>query len=213
MGFLDFLTSRKRVTLRQAQLETRPPFDEFTQHIKPAADWGDLVLPDEGRQILRQIAEHMRRPPKVYERMGFFAKHGGNQGISVLFAGGSNRDRTTAAEVLASDLQVDMYRIDLSAAVKKYISETEKNLKQVFDDVETSGAVLVLDEADALFGKRTEVRDAHDRFVNIEVSHLLERVERFKGLAIFSAHRREDLDEAFTRRLRYLVEFPDSTSV
>ena len=212
MGFLDFLTARKKLALRHAQLETHPPFDELAQRIKPVADWGDLVLPDEGRQILRQIAEHMRRLPRLYERLGFSAKRGGNLGNSVLFAGGSSRDRTIAAEVLASDLQFDMYRIDLSTMVSKYIGGTEKNLKQVFDAAEASDVVLFFDEADALFGKRTEVKDAHDRFANIGGSYLLERMERFKGLAILSTNRRRDLDEAFTRRLRYLVEFPDPNS-
>ena len=209
MGFLDFLTARKKLALRHAQLDTHPPFDELAQRIKPVADWGDLVLPDEGRQILRQIAEHMRRLPRLYERLGFSAKRGGNLGNSVLFAGGSSRDRTIAAEVLASDLQFDMYRIDLSQVVSKYIGETEKNLRRLFDVADVADCVLFFDEADALFGRRTEVKDAHDRYANLEISYLLERMERFRGLAILATNRRKDLDEAFLRRLRDIVEFPD----
>ena len=212
MSFLDFLTVRKRISRRHTQLESHPNFDELAQRIKPVADWGDLVLPDEGRQILRQIAAHMRWPARLYERWGFSAKRAGNQGNSVLFAGGSSRDRTMAAEVLASHLQLDLYRIDLGAMVSKYIGETEKNLTRVFDAAEDSGAILLFDEADALFGKRSEVKDSHDRYANIEVNYLLERMARFRGLAIVATNRHTNLDEAFTRRLHYLVEFPDPNS-
>ena len=199
MGFLGFLVSRKQRAHRHADLETDPRLDELAQRINPAADWGDLVLPDEERQILRQVAAKMRERPKLHERWGFSAKRASNQGSSVLLA----------AEVLASDLQLPLYRIDLSAVASKYIGETEKNLARLFDAAEHAGSVLFFDEADALFGKRTEVKDAHDRFANIEVSYLLERIERFTGLAIVATNQRKNLDEAFTRRLRYRVEFPD----
>jgi len=133
-------------------------------------------------------------------------------GLSVLFCGAPGTGKTMAAEAVAAELGLPLFRVDLSQVVNKYVGETEKNLKQIFDAAEASDVVLFFDEADALFGKRTEVKDAHDRFANIEISYLLERMERFKGLAILATNRRKDLDEAFTRRLRYLVEFPMPTS-
>jgi SpoVK/Ycf46/Vps4 family AAA+-type ATPase len=209
MGFFDFLTARKHGDLRHARLEPPLPFDGFAQRIKPVADWGALVLPDEGRRTLREIAAHVRRRPRLHERWGFFAKHAGHRGSSVLLSGGSAGGRMMAAEVLARDLQRDLIRVDLSAVVSKYLGETEKNLRRLFDAAENGGSVLFFDEADALFGKRTEVKDSHDRYANAEVSYLLERMERFTGLAIVAANRRQNLDEAFTRRLHYRVEFPD----
>ena len=211
MGFFDFLTARKHGDLRHARLEPPPPFDELAQRIKPVADWGALALPDEGRRTLREIAAHVRRRPRLHERWGFFAKHAGNRGSSVLLTGGSSGDRMLAAEVLARDLQRDLVRIDLSTVDSKYLGETEKNLRRLFDAAEDGGSILFFDEADALLGKRTEVRDSHDRFANAEVSYLLERMEQFRGLAIVATNGRQNLDEAFTRRLRYLVEFPDQS--
>ena len=127
---------------------------------------------------------------------------------AVMFCGPPGTGKTMAAEALASELRLPMYRIDLSQVINKYIGETEKNLRRIFDAAEAADCLLFFDEADALFGKRTEVKDAHDRFANIEISYLLERMERFKGLAVLATNRRKDLDEAFVRRLRYIVEFP-----
>ena len=129
-------------------------------------------------------------------------------GISALFAGESGTGKTMAAEVLARELQLDLYRIDLSAVVSKYIGETEKNLRRVFDAAEDSGAILLFDEADALFGKRSEVKDSHDRYANIEVSYLLQRMEAYRGLAILTTNLKGALDPAFQRRLRFVVHFP-----
>ncbi|UUZ68714.1 ATP-binding protein [Polaromonas sp. P2-4] len=129
-------------------------------------------------------------------------------GISALFAGESGTGKTMAAEVLARELQLDLYRIDLSAVVSKYIGETEKNLRRVFDAAEDSGAILLFDEADALFGKRSEVKDSHDRYANIEVSYLLQRMESYRGLAILTTNLKAALDVAFQRRLRFVVNFP-----
>jgi SpoVK/Ycf46/Vps4 family AAA+-type ATPase len=129
-------------------------------------------------------------------------------GISALFAGASGTGKTMAAEVLANELRLDLYRIDLSQVVSKYIGETEKNLRRVFDAAEEGGAILLFDEADALFGKRTEVRDSHDRYANIEVSYLLQRMESYRGLAILTSNMRNVLDSAFLRRLRFIVQFP-----
>jgi len=129
-------------------------------------------------------------------------------GISALFAGESGTGKTMAAEVLANALHLDLYRIDLSAVVSKYIGETEKNLRRVFDAAEDGGAILLFDEADALFGKRSEVKDSHDRYANIEVSYLLQRMEAYSGLAVLTTNHKEGLDSAFQRRLRFVVHFP-----
>jgi vesicle-fusing ATPase len=167
----------------------------------------EVVLPKSHAAQLAEIAGAMKVLPQVHYEWGT-ARAWNEGGLSVLFCGPPGTGKTMAAEALASELDMPLYRVDLSQVVNKYIGETEKNLKQVFDAAESSDCILFFDEADALFGKRTEVKDAHDRFANIEVSYLLERMERLKGLAILATNRRKDLDEAFTRRLRFLVEFP-----
>jgi SpoVK/Ycf46/Vps4 family AAA+-type ATPase len=129
-------------------------------------------------------------------------------GLAALFAGPPGTGKTLAAEAIAAELDLPLYRIDLSQVVNKYIGETEKNLRRLFDAADSADVILFFDEADALFGKRTEVKDAHDRYANLEISYLLERMERFKGLAILATNRKKDLDEAFLRRLRFVVEFP-----
>jgi SpoVK/Ycf46/Vps4 family AAA+-type ATPase len=129
-------------------------------------------------------------------------------GVSALFAGESGTGKTMAAEVVAASLRLDLYRIDLAAVVSKYIGETEKNLRRLFDAAEAGGAVLLFDEADALFGKRSEVKDSHDRYANIEVNYLLQRMEAFEGLAILATNMKDALDQAFLRRLRFVIDFP-----
>ena len=129
-------------------------------------------------------------------------------GLAALFAGPPGTGKTMAAEAIADALRLPLYRIDLSQVVNKYIGETEKNLRRLFDAADAADVILFFDEADALFGKRTEVKDAHDRYANLEISYLLERMERFKGLAILATNRKKDLDEAFLRRLRFVVDFP-----
>jgi len=180
----------------------------LAEPIEPRARWEDLVLPDEEFQVLREIAAQVRQRQKVYESWGFAARTARGLGISALFAGPSGTGKTLAAEVIAAHLQLDLYRIDLSQIVSKYIGETEKNLRAVFDSAEQSGAVLLFDEADALFGKRSEVRDSHDRYANIEVSYLLQRMESYRGLAILTTNLRGALDGAFLRRIRFIVTFP-----
>ena len=154
---------------------TRPKLEDLAQRIVPCAGWEDLVLPDLQIQTLRQLASQVRHRMKVYETWGFSAKGRRGLGVGALFAGESGTGKTLAAEVLARELKLDLYRIDLSAVVSKYIGETEKNLKQVFDGAEEGGVLLLFDEADALFGKRSDVRDSHDRYANIEVGYLLQR--------------------------------------
>jgi len=182
--------------------------DALAQRIDPRAGWNDIVLPEAQRSTLRRIAAHVRHRLRVYHDWGFAAKSARGLGISALFAGESGTGKTMAAEVLAKALELELYRIDLSAVVSKYIGETEKNLRQVFDAAEESGAILLFDEADALFGKRSEVKDSHDRYANIEISYLLQRMEAYRGLAILTTNQRSALDSAFQRRLRFVVQFP-----
>jgi ATPase family associated with various cellular activities (AAA) len=186
----------------------RPKLDESAQRIVASAGWNDLVLPELEIQTLHQIASHVRHRMKVYETWGFAARDRRGLGISALFTGESGTGKTMAAEVLAGELRLDLYRIDLSAVVSKYIGETEKNLKLIFDAAEEGGVLLVFDEADALFGKRGEVKDSHDRYANIEVSYLLQRMETYQGLAILTTNFKSSMDRAFQRRLRFTVNFP-----
>ncbi len=182
--------------------------EALAQRIDQRSTWEDLVLPEEPLNILRDIARHARQRFRVYETWGFAAKGNRGLGISALFSGGSGTGKTLAAEVLANELRLDLFRIDLSAVVSKYIGETEKNLRRVFDAAEAGGVILLFDEADALFGKRSEVKDSHDRYANIEVSYLLQRMESYRGLAILTSNFKQSLDTAFMRRLRFVVQFP-----
>ena len=188
--------------------KARPALGELAQRIEPAATWDDLVLPAPQRGVLGQLALHVRHRVTVYERWRLGRGGARGLGTTALFVGPSGTGKTLAAEVLAGDLRLDLYRIDLSQVVSKYIGETEKNLRRVFDAAEAGGAVLLFDEADALFGKRSEVRDSHDRYANIEVSYLLQRMEAYRGLAILTTNAKEALDPAFLRRIRFVVSFP-----
>jgi hypothetical protein len=187
---------------------TRPRLDELAQRLDAKATWHDLVVPAQELGLLRQIAAQVSQRAKVYEEWGFGKKMNRGLGISALFAGDSGTGKTMAAEVIANDLRLNLYRIDLSAVVSKYIGETEKNLRRLFDAAEDGGAILFFDEADALFGKRSEVKDSHDRYANIEINYLLQRLEAYRGLAILATNMKNALDAAFTRRLRFIVNFP-----
>ena len=197
---------------RACRRQARPRMDNLAQRIEPAAHWQDLVLPEPQHQLLRNICGHVRQRIKVYETWSLATKCKRGLGISALFAGASGTGKTMAAEVLARELDLDLYRIDLSAVVSKYIGETEKNLRRVFDAAEESGAILLFDEADALFGKRSEVKDSHDRYANIEISYLLQRMESYRGLAILTTNMKNAVDTAFLRRIRFIVQFsfPDA---
>ncbi len=190
---------------------TRPKLDTLAQRIDAKAIWQDLVLPELEVTSLHQIVEQVRQRNTVYEAWGFRAKMNRGLGINALFAGESGTGKTMAAEVIANDLRLDLYRIDLSAVVSKYIGETEKNLRRLFDAAEDGGAILFFDEADALFGKRSEVKDSHDRYANIEINYLLQRLEIYRGLAILATNLKSALDPAFQRRLRFIVNFPFPT--
>jgi hypothetical protein len=186
---------------------SRPNLDSLAQRLRPVATWDDIVLPAEPARLLRSIAVHASHRGTVYDEWGWRERSERGLGITALFAGESGTGKTMAAEVLANDLGLDLYRIDLSGVVSKYVGETEKNLRRLFDAAEHGGVVLFFDEADALFGKRTEVRDSHDRYANIEVNYLLQRMESYRGLAILATNMRSALDPAFTRRLRFIVPF------
>ena len=186
---------------------TQPQLDQLAQRLEPTATWDDLVLSDEAISLLRQVAGQVRNRFRVYEDWGYAERMTRGLGISALFAGESGTGKTMAAEVIANELDLALYRIDLSAVVSKYIGETEKNLRRLFDAAEQGGAILLFDEADALFGKRSEVKDSHDRYANIEINYLLQRMEAFSGLAILATNMKSALDNAFMRRLRFIVNF------
>ncbi len=186
----------------------RPRLGGLAEPIDAVAGWDDLVLPARERDILREVSAHVRARRRVHEDWGFAGKSARGLGISALFEGPTGTGKTMAAEVLARDLQLDLYRIDLSQVVSKYIGETERNLRVVFDAAESGAAILLFDEADALFGTRTEVKDSHDRYANIEVSYLLARMESYRGLAILTTNAAAAIDTAFLRRLRFIVHFP-----
>ena len=194
----------RRECLRQA----RPALQGLARVIEPRANWEDLTLPEAQLETLREISLQVRRRRRVYEDWGFSARSSRGLGISALFAGPSGTGKTLAAEILAGELGLDLYHIDLSAVVSKYIGETEKNLNRVFEAAERGGGVLLFDEADALFGKRSEIKDSHDRYANIEVSYLLQRMESYRGLAVLTTNLKNGLDAAFLRRLRFVVQFP-----
>lgn len=198
----------RREVWRCCLASTRPRMEMLAQRIDAKATWGDIVLPDQEMTLLRHIVSHVRQRGRVYDDWGFRNRMNRGLGISVLCAGESGTGKTMAAEVIANDLQLDLYRIDLSAVVSKYIGETEKNLRRLFDGAEDGGAVLFFDEADALFGKRSEVKDSHDRYANIEINYLLQRIEAYRGLALLATNQKSTLDTAFLRRLRFIVNFP-----
>ncbi|NJM65775.1 MAG: AAA family ATPase [Acaryochloris sp. RU_4_1] len=189
-------------------VRTRPRLDALAQRLETKATWDDIVLPEEETNLLRQIAAQVRYRSTVYDEWGFRDRMNRGLGVNTLFAGESGTGKTMAAEVIANELRLNLYRIDLSAVVSKYIGETEKNLRRLFDAAEDGGAILFFDEADALFGKRSEVRDSHDRYANIEVNYLLQRIEAYRGLAILATNLKGSMDSAFMRRLRFIINFP-----
>ncbi len=182
--------------------------DDVAQRIESGATRHDLILPELQRKLLDDLVTCVRWRGRVYDDWGFAARDWRGAGVTALFCGVSGTGKTLAAEVIANELGLDLYRVDLSGVVSKYIGETEKNLRRVFEAAEESGAILLFDEADALFGRRSEVKDSHDRYANIEVSYLLQRMEAYRGVAILTTNVREALDPAFLRRIRFVVQFP-----
>jgi hypothetical protein len=190
------------------RLHSNRKLAELAQKITPHYTWDDLVLPDDQMAQLGEIYHQVQYRAVVYDAWGFDRKLAMGKGVSILFAGPPGTGKTMAADVLAGALGLDLYKIDLSTVVSKYIGETEKNLARIFDEAATSNAILFFDEADALFGKRTQVRDAHDRYANVEISYLLQKMEEYDGVVVLATNLRKNLDEAFVRRLHVTVEFP-----
>jgi AAA+ superfamily predicted ATPase len=191
-----------------ARAQTGHTLNSLAHKIEPAYTWDDIVLPEDSRAQLMEICERVMYGEQVLGAWGFGEKLSLGKGVNALFAGPSGTGKTMAAEIIASALGLDLYKIDLSGVVSKYIGETEKNLERIFAAAENANAILFFDEADALFGRRSEVRDAHDRYANIEIAYLLQQMERYDGLTILATNLRQNLDEAFLRRLAFTVHFP-----
>jgi SpoVK/Ycf46/Vps4 family AAA+-type ATPase len=176
--------------------------------LESAFGWEQLVLPERPLEVLRSISAYLRHRDLVLQEWGYAHTVARAQGLKTLFAGESGTGKTMAAQVLARDLGLELFRIDLATVVSKYIGETEKNLDRIFGAAEGSNAILFFDEADALFGKRSEVSDSHDRYANIEVAYLLQKMEGYSGAVILATNFRHNIDEAFLRRLDFVIDFP-----
>ena len=181
---------------------------DMAQKIEPRYVWEDLVLPETPITMLKEMVSMVQSRPLVLETWGLSRKLTAGAGVSALFSGPPGTGKTLAAQIMANQLGIDLYRIDLSSVVSKYVGETEKNLERIFSEASESNAILFFDEADSIFGKRSEVKDAHDRYANIEVGYLLQRMENYNGVAILATNLRANLDEAFTRRLQFIINFP-----
>lgn len=191
-----------------ARAQSNQKLAQLARHIRPRYDWAALILPDHQHQQLREIVAQVAHRYEVFGSWGFGRRFAHGRGLGVLFEGPSGTGKTMAAEVIAGALGLDLYKIDLSQVVSKYIGETEQNLSRIFDEAETSNAILFFDEADALFGKRTQISDARDRYANIETSYLLQKMEEYEGMVVLATNLRENMDDAFVRRIRFIVEFP-----
>jgi SpoVK/Ycf46/Vps4 family AAA+-type ATPase len=193
---------------RGCRAQTNQNLSKMAQKITPHYTWPDIVLPPDKLQQLKEMCNYVKYRHVVYNEWGFDRKISLGKGLNVLFSGPSGTGKTMAAEILANELNLDFYKIDLSCVVSKYIGETEKNLAGIFKEAETANAVLFFDEADALFGKRSEVKDSHDRYANIEINYLLQKMEEHEGIVILATNFRKNIDEAFTRRMHFSLEFP-----
>lgn len=193
---------------RVGQNVATPNLAGLARKIEAGHSWPDIVLPETQLLQLREIVAHVKRAQVVFEEWGFAGKFSYGKGVTALFEGLSGTGKTMAAGVIGTALALDLYRIDLSSVVSKYIGETEKNLERIFSEAQDSGAILFFDEADALFGKRSEVKDAHDRYANIETAYLLQRMEEYDGIVILASNMKQNVDEAFVRRMRFIIHFP-----
>jgi SpoVK/Ycf46/Vps4 family AAA+-type ATPase len=176
----------------------------LARRVEAAATWNDIVLPVAVSARLKEAAVHISQRQAIFDEFGFTP----SEGFGVLFTGPSGTGKTLAAEVLARESGLELYRIDISRVLSSFIGETEKNLARVFDEAENSNSILLFDEADALFGKRTEVRDSHDRHANVLTGYLLQRLEELRGIVILTSSLREAIDPAFIRRLRFIIDLP-----
>jgi hypothetical protein len=209
LGGKDADTSAWRAQLHaEAAQISAPRLGALAKKIKPLYHWPQLVLPEKKKELVRDVVRHVQQRRRVMEEWNFNSLMSRGKGLTVLFSGPPGTGKTMAAEVIANALQMDLYRIDLAGVVSKYIGETEKNLSRIFREAEYSDAILFFDEADALFGKRSEVKDAHDRYANIEINYLLQQIESFEGVVVLATNMRQHLDEAFLRRIQVVVEFP-----
>ena len=181
---------------------------ELAARLPPGYRWEDLVVPERQRELLQSISAYLRHRDRVLSDWGYEKTVARTQGLKVLFAGESGTGKTMAAQVLAAELGLEIFRVDLATTVSKYIGETEKNLDRIFGAAEGSNAILFFDEADALFGKRSEVGDSHDRYANIEVAYLLQKMEGYPGAVILATNFRRNIDDAFVRRLDFVIDFP-----
>lgn len=193
---------------QSCRVQSNQKLSEMAQKIIPHYSWADIVLPSDKLLQLKEICNYIKYRQMVYANWGFDRKFSLGKGLNILFSGPSGTGKTMAAEIIAHKLKLDLYKIDLSCVVSKYIGETEKNLSKIFKEAETSNAILFFDEADALFGKRSEVRDSHDRYANIEINYLLQKMEEHEGIVILASNLRKNIDDAFTRRIHFLVDFP-----
>lgn len=191
-----------------ARLHSGHHLAELAQKIEPRYSWEDLVLPKTPTNMLQELVSMVQSRPLVLETWGLGQKLTASAGVSALFSGPPGTGKTLAAQIIANQLGIELYRIDLSTVVSKYVGETEKNLERIFTEASQSNAILFFDEADAIFGKRSEVKDAHDRYANIEVGYLLQRMESYNGVTILATNLRANLDDAFTRRLQFIINFP-----
>ena len=198
--------------LHACRLHSNQKLGTLTTPIPYRYTWSDIVLAPDTRAQLQEITHRLRHRPTVMHQWGFAKKLAYGTGVAALFVGDSGTGKTMSASIIAGELGLDLYKIDLSSVVSKYIGETEKNLERIFEEAETSNAILFFDEADALFGKRGEVKDSHDRYANLEVSYLLQRIERFDGFVILASNLQTNIDDAFTRRLSFIIEFPMPTA-
>ncbi len=193
---------------RGARAQNAAGLERLARRIEPAVGWDDIVLPGSSRGQLLDLASRARHRDRVLVEWQMRKGGGRGRGVTALFAGDSGTGKTMAAEVIAGELGLDLYTVNLATVVDKYVGETEKNLERIFSEAGGVNAVLLFDEADAIFGKRSEVRDAHDRYANIESAYLLQRMETFDGLAVLATNLRSNIDEAFTRRLDMIIDFP-----
>ncbi len=190
------------------RLQSNQKLTALAKRIRPKYGWGDIILPKEKTEQLREVTNYIKNKGIVYHDWGFDNKLSLGKGLNILFSGPSGTGKTMAAEVIASELGLDLYKIDLSMVVSKYIGETEKNLNRIFKEAEESNAILFFDEADALFGKRSEVQDSHDRYANIEINYLLQKMEENEGIVILATNLSKNIDDAFLRRMHFTIEFP-----
>ncbi|MFD7495583.1 ATP-binding protein [Streptomyces sp. NPDC059832] len=191
-----------------ARAQNAAGLDRLARRIEPTVTWNDLVLPPDTHAQLRELTARARHRDRVLGEWGMRPGGGRGRGVSALFAGDSGTGKTMSAEVIAADLGLDLYTVDLATVIDKYVGETEKNLERIFSEAAGVNGVLLFDEADAIFGKRSDVKDAHDRYANVESAYLLQRMESFDGLAILATNLRANLDDAFTRRLDLVIDFP-----